>query len=232
VSEVRANITRLVKSKSRYEETLENLRKLNLSKELHQQKQEELENNVKRLENQILEEREKERCYTTGELDRKINEELSKNSKAHAERRSEIKKKKVEIQKEDDSKKEKMSNKKYKNDDRNIAKDHNYYYRLFQKAQETLPQYIRSNLAEMPGNKGYIWRDCWFFGDNEAERGQPTIMFEKRKGGILYIHEIDNYEHRIFEKNGKEKKRLISTRKKKYKPNSSGIRGGTNKRLN
>jgi hypothetical protein len=83
---------------------------------------------------------------------------------------------------------------------------------LYSKANETLPNYIKTNLADMPGNKGYIWRDCWFFGRKPDEYGQPIVMFEKKKGSIMYIHEIYPHEHKIFEKIGKERKTLISTK--------------------
>lgn len=96
-----------------------------------------------------------------------------------------------------------------------IEKDYNYYYRVFSKAKDTLPEYMRENLKVMSNNKGYIWRDCWFFGEQSPEPRQPLVMFEK-KGPILYIHELDSRQHRIYEKHGKEKKKLVSSVARKH----------------
>jgi hypothetical protein len=98
-------------------------------------------------------------------------------------------------------------------------KDYEYYYKQYEKAVETLPDYIKENLKTMPSNKGYIWRGCWYFGMKNAEKNQPCVMFEKLRGGILRIHEITN-EHKIYEKNGKEQRKLISSKIRRIVPRS------------
>ncbi len=90
-----------------------------------------------------------------------------------------------------------------------------YYYYL--KLCNSLPSYMERNLSSMPNNKGYIFRGMWFLGEKRAERGKNTILFEKKRGGIMYIHEISKTEHSIYEKKGKEKKRLISRTLRKKK---------------
>jgi len=206
-SETRLNISRMKIVQSRDEESLKNLRNLNLNLELLQKKQTDLKDAIeKRKENIfVLEQREKD--FLSGKLDQEISKELKKNT-CEANIRFESSKKK------DLNKQEKKFNQfdyGYNAEERNRQKDYIYYYRLYCKANETLPEYMRENLADMPNNKGYIWRDCWFFGEKAQEHGQPTIMFEKKKGSVMHIHEIDNYEHKIFEKIGKEKKKLISS---------------------
>ena len=80
----------------------------------------------------------------------------------------------------------------------------------FLKNSDSIPDYIKSNLKEMPNNKGYIWKGITFFG-LLPRQNDNIILFEKCKGNILKIYEIDNYDCRIYEKEGKKQKVLIST---------------------
>lgn len=96
--------------------------------------------------------------------------------------------------------------------ERNMEKDINYHYRYYSKFSGWVPPHIVKNLKDMPNNKGYIWRNIWFFGDLEVEKNQPMIMFEKvEKTDIMRIHEFSTSEHKIYEKKGKNKKVLIKT---------------------
>ena len=73
-----------------------------------------------------------------------------------------------------------------------------------------IPDYIIANLKDMPSNKGYIWKGMWCFGDIKSKSQYPQILFEKNRGGNLYIHEINETHHCIFEKIGKSNKTLKS----------------------
>lgn len=67
------------------------------------------------------------------------------------------------------------------------------------KMDARLPDYIRENLANMPNNKGYIWKGIWYYGKKPAERRDLIIMFDK--SGDSLIHEIKvNQYHKIFQK--------------------------------
>jgi len=90
--------------------------------------------------------------------------------------------------------------------DKNIEKETNRYFYLC----STIPDYILRNLEEMPNNKGYIWKGLWCFGKLPEEKNKPLIMFEKCRDGIMKIYEIDEYERKIYEKKGKDRKILIS----------------------
>ena len=92
--------------------------------------------------------------------------------------------------------------------------DYSYHYNFFHNVEKTLPDYMKKNLEEMQSNKGYIWRGCWFFGKIPCNE-QMTVMFERKKGNILYIHEITKKYYKIYEKVGKEYKKLISTKKRR-----------------
>tara|TARA_B000000557_G_C20779891_1_gene445998 strand:+ start:543 stop:1268 length:726 start_codon:yes stop_codon:yes gene_type:complete len=91
-------------------------------------------------------------------------------------------------------------------------------YNRFERNSESLPNYMKKNLSEMPNNKGYIWKNIRFYGEKDPLKDQPDILFEKMRGGVMYIHEITEDEHKIFEKKGKERKRffkLIPRKKQK-----------------
>ena len=198
-NEIRLQITRVQKAQERDAETVLNLGRLGLPEELVKRKRVEFNEKREEREEEIFELEEKERMYLEGRLDKEIEDSYQKQKKPLVEVKKEVKK---EVNKEPVRRSE--------NDERLIQKDYKYYYRQFCKAEETLPDYMRRNLDDMPNNKGYIWRGCWFLGNKRPERGNVMIMFEKQRGGILRINEIDDYEHRIFEKVGKERKREIS----------------------
>lgn len=95
-------------------------------------------------------------------------------------------------------------------------KDIRYHYKRFRFIDETLPDFIKKNLADMPNNKGYIWKNCWFFGHREKEPYQPIILFEKQRGNILQIHEYSDRDYKMFEKQGKNPKKLVKHKRRIY----------------
>lgn len=82
------------------------------------------------------------------------------------------------------------------------------------KDEDSIPDYIKNNLKEMPSNKGYIWKGIHCYGELPEEKGEPQIMFEKLRNGILRILEVhDKGDYRVYkryEKQGKNKKTFIS----------------------
>ena len=71
--------------------------------------------------------------------------------------------------------------------ERSSKRGYDYVLRVHQ----SLPQYIRANLANMPNNKGYIWRGIHYYGLKDPEKDQHLVMFENKKGQ-LHIHEWSN----------------------------------------
>ena len=88
-------------------------------------------------------------------------------------------------------------------------------YNQFVKASETVPDFMKKNLEEMPENKGYYWRNIVYFGKLPAEPGNPLILFKKEQGGILIIHEWTESEYKVYKKIGKDKRKLISSELRK-----------------
>jgi len=73
---------------------------------------------------------------------------------------------------------------------------------------ETIPDYILQNLEEMPNNKGYVWKGIMCYGKRPPE-SDTVIIFEKCKGGILKIYETTRTTYTLYEKVGKNQKKLI-----------------------
>lgn len=93
-------------------------------------------------------------------------------------------------------------------------------YRHFSRACSSIPDYMLRNLSEMPNNKGYFWKSVACYGDLPREVGRPTVLFDRKRGGIMVIHEWTPDEYRIYEKKGKERKVLVSckARRKRILP--------------
>ena len=100
-------------------------------------------------------------------------------------------------------------------------RDVSYSYKYFNKVSSELPDYMIKNLSEMPNNKGYIWRGVNFYGDLKSQLG-PVVMFEKQ-GNILVIHEYTPTDYKRFEKNGKDRKILIYSEKRRIKQFGTNI---------
>lgn len=217
-AEIRLEIIRMEKSQKRDEEVLENLHTLGLRPDIVNKKREEIMVKMDKRTEQIFEYSEKEKDYLSGKLDEEIILQYNTSKNTEKTRKDDMVAKRIKNLEDDEIMKEKMEKKRYKdNEDKYFDKNYKYYYKQFCKAEETLPHYIRANLNEMPNNKGYIWRGCWFFGNKKREYNNPLIMFEKQRGSVLYINEIDDHEHRLFEKRGKDRKTLVSKKLRKYR---------------
>jgi len=66
-------------------------------------------------------------------------------------------------------------------------KKYKIYYSKFCRAVDTLPDYMLSNLKQMPNNKGYLWRGIIVYGEKKPVKDEPVMLFEKRHG-VLWIH--------------------------------------------
>ena len=97
--------------------------------------------------------------------------------------------------------------------DRNIAYNSREVEKSFQyflKTKETIPEYMIKKLKHMPNNKGYIWKNIYCFGERPSTPGEPVILFETQKEGLLVIHETSDIDYKIWHKRGSSKKILHS----------------------
>ena len=102
---------------------------------------------------------------------------------------------------------------------REITRDKRRLYNIICKSMTNFPDYIKQNLKDMPNNKGYIWRNVYYWGEKDYDPTKPCILFEKTKYK-LYIHEITDTQHILFEKSGKQKKILIKKEERNQDTNN------------
>jgi len=208
ISELRSEVSKVQNAQKRDEETLKKIPSLNLTSDLASQKKTELINNINRRFTELDSLKTKIVDIQSGKYDSEMTQKATNEQKKQKARNDVLIKKKKEYYEEEEIKKNKLFSKE-KDPEKYLKKDYNYFYKIYCRINETLPEYIQENIKTMPGNKGYIWRGCWFFGLTPAENNQPIILFEK-KGGVLRIHEIDDYDTKIYEKIGKDRKKLVS----------------------
>lgn len=214
--DLRLELTRLKKVQERESQVLAGLSRLGLAESVRIAKQLELQTNLDRRESDIVLLSQKIQGVEDGAYDVEIKKSMDvaksnqKNSRLALDdiRNRECVDRKLnqEFYKKD---------RKKTTEDRFATRDLDYHYTRFCDICDTVPEYMRNNLSEMPNNKGYIWRGCWFFGLLPAENRQPVVVFEK-KGPVMRIHEMDKKEYCIYEKKGKEKKVLVFRRAKKF----------------
>lgn len=218
--EIRATIGRLEKTQQREKETIKCLGGLGIPVEIATKKKRELEDAIQLRDIEISELQKKLKNVELGAFDEKIQGELNKGKAKAKIINDNIQKKSKQKVIDDEERKQK-----FRNSDRernNPEKDYFYFFKQFCKIDESLPDYIRQNLSDMPNNKGYVWRGCWFLGDKDPEkpfrgRSVPIIIFEKLRGGTLRIHEYEDYEYRMYEKQGKDKRQLILQKPRQVK---------------
>lgn len=142
--------------------------------------------------------------------------EISKKNKKKSNKKTTLKKKEQEkFDKKEQEKNEKRNkNRSKRKPIRNVSYRKSqspsieYDLRKIYDDEMKMPQYMKDNLENMPENKGYIWRNSWYFGRKEKEPNQPFILFEKRKGNLL-IHEITEKGKTIYSKRGRNRKEFV-----------------------
>lgn len=178
-----------------------------------------LEQAILAYEQEIKTKTEEEEKIRLGENDEYIKTQTNLNKAVQSQQKKTIDKKKQdlldekrELQEVFDDRSTKL-NKSYR-EERYFEKDIKKDYERYVSKCETVPEYMSRKLKDMPGNKGYIFRGIWFFGQRPDERGKPLTMFERR-GKDLIIHEYDQYNYNLYEKHGEQKQVLVSTTPRK-----------------
>ena len=95
--------------------------------------------------------------------------------------------------------------------ERNLKREMDRSYSYFKKIDSTVPEYIETNLKDMPNTKGYFWRGIACFGEKEPDFTKPLTLFEREKGGVLLIHEYYRDVYNLYKKKGKDRKKLEYT---------------------
>ena len=196
----------------RNNETIERLSSIQDKTGFNQKQIEKINQQQKTLQEKIDELNIKIEDITTGKYDKEIKDTVDIRNTVQKEKYAQQTTKK-NLEKELKQEKEKFNRDiDYKNNRRsneiNIQKENE----RFIKEINYMPDYISQNLKEMPSNKGYIWKGLYCYGEKPPE-SNTMVLFEKLRGGVLKIHEINNDFITINEKNGNQKK-LISKKKR------------------
>ena len=115
--------------------------------------------------------------------------------------------------------------------ERNFNKEVNRGYYHYLKCVNKVANYQKKNLKDMPTNKGYIINGGTFnynntdivgklyvYGkQNPVTKKNNITMFEKIDKENMLIHEWSQNNYKIFKKQGKNNKKLISREKRKQK---------------
>jgi len=172
-----------------------------------------IQNQNKIYEDEIQELNKKIISINVGNSDLELKEK-KQTIKAIQNKNETIKKEKKEMKINHKQQQQKVYNKQNieRKNDRQHYKDMNYALRHFYKAEDTLPNYMRRNLADMPNNKGYIWKGVYFYGDLPAEDDKDSmLLFEKPSKDVLLIHEWKEDTYNVFKKMGSNRKELIKS---------------------
>jgi hypothetical protein len=210
IEELRVEIMRAEKVQLRDSEVLKNISRLNINKDIIETKKAQMSQKILERDKEIEAMKTRISEISSGKLDSELMEESNRESKSYHDNHSLILKKKKDAHDKENQMRENVYKKPREKENKHIEKDYSYYLKVHNSIGDTLPDNMRDNLKTMPNNKGYIWRGCLFCGYLPPEKGQPLIAFEKVKGGITRIHETDQYETRVYEKYGKDKKQLVS----------------------
>jgi len=201
---------------SRNEETIKRIKKSQMGVEYVNSQIDKLKTITSEKKEQLIILEENVRKVDRGLLDHEIGNIIEKDKEIFKKKKRESDKIKEDKKKYKEEKTE-ISQKYWQNivsgtrSEKQKERDMRYGLKYYNKVIDSLPSYMKSNLADMPNNKGYIWRGVVFYGDLPEYKGQPRILFEK-KGRILVIHEYSGKEYKIYEKEGKNRKILVYSR--------------------
>ena len=96
------------------------------------------------------------------------------------------------------------------------GKKYRIFYQKLLKARDTIPDYMKENLAEMSSNKAYKWRGVLFFGKQLPSKGDPDVYFDRRRG-VLDIHTYAA----THDENGALRNKWLYTRQEKIGKNKA-----------
>lgn len=199
-NDINDEILHLEKSQERDKESINVLKSMKIDQNIFDNKLELINAKMAERDNKIKALRRKHSDVITGDYDSEFKPQIQKK---HVSRVQNIVKPVIKV------KTKRRSRRKSYNSEDLTEKQFSYEYKKFRRNADMLPDYKKKKLEKMPQNKGYIWRDVWHYGKLPRQYGQAQIMFEDLRGGILRIHEIHSNEIKIYEKQGKNSKRVL-----------------------
>jgi hypothetical protein len=155
----------------------------------------------------------------SGELDEELLSHIKENTKISAEKHN------VYLEKKAIKKKEKAEDsafgKKMHDLDRKAGRqDKSYFFdsslKHFNKAEDTLPDWMKRDLDNMPNNEGFVWKNVQFYGRKPRNKSQWSQVTEARKG-MKIITRWCKDRIQIVEKQGRNPEVIVSDEPRKDK---------------
>jgi len=78
----------------------------------------------------------------------------------------------------------------------------------FNKANNSIPDYMKRELSRMPSNTGYIWKGVYCFGDRPPTSN--TFSVTDNRKGMKIMHVWDKKYFSVYQKEGKNEEVLVS----------------------
>lgn len=100
-------------------------------------------------------------------------------------------------------------------------------YSYYSKVSDELPEFITKQLRCMPNNKGFLWRDVYFFGEQEDD-GSEVVLIEEilKKPHRNLIHEWGrNHTRRVYEKPKYESSKTVTSKGERRSKGERGDKG-------
>lgn len=140
----------------------------------------------------------------------------------HARVQNDVAKKQEEAAKKESfekvkEQKRKDLGKKYNQMERDTSRQEHYAKKDIERAYErycqivdSAPDYILTNIKTMPNNKGYKFKNVYFYGELPAERNAPFVIFERKPDGMLITETYSDQEIVYFKRRDGKQKELVS----------------------
>ena len=107
--------------------------------------------------------------------------------------------------------------KKYNQMERDTSRQEHYAKKDGERANErywqivdSTPDYILTNIKTMPNNKGYKFKNMYFYGELPAERNAPFVIFDRKPDGMLITETYSDQEIVYFKRRDGKQKELVS----------------------
>ena len=153
----------------------------------------------------------------TGELDTELTESIKTTTREVNQKNNEhLEKVKIQRQiKQEDADFGKM---KFKQECQADKVNKEYFYKSslkhFDKAEETVPEYMTRELTNMPNNHAYVWKNVYFWGKRSPDHRRMSQATHNQKGFKTIEKWDDNYFY-VYEKHSRCAEKLISKTKRK-----------------
>jgi hypothetical protein len=97
--------------------------------------------------------------------------------------------------------------------EKNFEREFDYAERHFYKDMATIPDNLLDKLKNMPNNKGYVWRNIWFFGEKPVSHIHEYTLYEKQNQKYLvHVYDLRSRTYSLYNKDNTGKQHLMNRR--------------------